>query len=78
VADAAVVTSIVILVPFALRGHLWWLVGSTNADAGISQLVRLLAICAVAAFAATYLVESALHLHRDRGPQGAPDGPGGP
>jgi hypothetical protein len=77
-ADAAVVTSIVILVPFALRGHLWWLVGSTNADAGIPQLVQLLAICAVAAFAATYLLESALHLYRDRGPPTAGDSPGGP
>lgn len=72
-ADAAVVTSIVILVPVAMRGHLWWLVGSSNAAAGIAQLVQLLTISAAAAFAATFLLESALHLHRDSGPQAASD-----
>jgi hypothetical protein len=62
-ANAAVTTSIGILIPFAMRDHLWWLVGSSNADAGISQLVQLLTIFAVAIFAATYALEAGLHLH---------------
>jgi len=45
-----VITCIGVLVPFALRYHLWWLVGSDNSAAGLSQLLQLLAIAAVAIF----------------------------
>lgn len=61
--DAAVVTSIGILIPFAFRYHLWWIVSSTNSSAGIPQLAAMLGICAVLIFATTLSVESLLGLH---------------
>ncbi len=36
-AEAAVITCIGVLIPFALRYHLWWLVGSDNTAAGLSS-----------------------------------------
>jgi hypothetical protein len=70
--DAAVITCIAVLVPFALRDHLWWLVGSTGAAAGLTQLLQLLAICALAIFAASYSGELAWNRVR---PAGAVSGP---
>lgn len=61
--DAAVITSIGVLIPFAFRYHLWWIVGSTNSTAGIPQLAAMLAICAVMIFATTVSVESLFRLH---------------
>jgi len=63
--DAVVITSVGILVPFALRGHLWWMVGSNPDAAGLSQLLQLLGIAAAAIFATSYLSESLLRRHRD-------------
>jgi hypothetical protein len=64
-ADALVIMCIGILVPFALRGHLWWLVGTNEATAGLTQLAELLVIFATAIFAVVYGAESGLRLHRD-------------
>jgi hypothetical protein len=61
--DAAVIASTGILVPFALRYHLWWLMGTTNQAAGLTQLLALCAISGAAIFATTYAVESLLRMH---------------
>lgn len=61
--DAAVVTCIGVLVPFALRYHLWWVVGATNATASIQQLVELLLLAAGLIFGAAFAGESILGLH---------------
>jgi hypothetical protein len=64
-AEAAVITCIGVLIPFALRYHLWWLVGSDNTAAGLSQLLQLLVITAVAIFSTAYLCGSLWRMHRD-------------
>jgi hypothetical protein len=64
-AESAVITCIGVLVPFALRYHLWWLVGSTNSTAGLSQLLQLLAISVVAIFSAAYLCGSLWRIRQD-------------
>ncbi len=61
--DALVITCLAVFVPFALRYHLWWIVGSTNAMAGVAQLTELLAIFAGAIFVTTFAVEGALRLY---------------
>jgi hypothetical protein len=61
--DAVVITCIGVLFPFALRYHLWWMVGSTNAMAGLTQLIELLLLFAAAIFATAFAVESGLRLH---------------
>jgi hypothetical protein len=65
--DAAVISSVGILVPFALRNGLWWVVGTDSAAAGLPQLVALVAISAVAIFALAYAAETALGLHAEPG-----------
>jgi hypothetical protein len=64
--DAAVITCLGILVPFALRYHLWWMVGSTNAMAGLTQLLGLLSLFAAVIFAVAYTIESKLRVHSPR------------
>jgi hypothetical protein len=61
--DAVVITSIGILFPFALRYHLRWMVGSTNATAGLTQLLELLLLFAAAIFASAFAVETGLRTH---------------
>ena len=61
--DAAVVTCVGVLVPFAFRYHLWWMVGTTNAAAGAAQITELVALSAVVIFTLTLGVESALRTH---------------
>src|ERR1035438_4352221 len=61
--DAAVVTCVGVLVPFAFRYHLWWMVGTTNAAAGAAQITELVALSAVVIFTLTLGVESALRPH---------------
>ena len=68
VVDAAVITSVGMFVPFALRNGLWWLVGSDSSAAGLSQLVALLAISVLVIFATAYAAETALHLHSEPRP----------
>jgi hypothetical protein len=63
--DSSVIMSVGILVPFALRYHLWWLVGSTNAAAGLAQLLGLLALSGIVIFGTTYIAESLLGLHSE-------------
>ena len=63
VIDALVITCIGILFPFALRYHLWWMVGSTNTVAGLTQLIELLLLFAGAIFAVAFAVETGLRLH---------------
>ena len=65
--DAAVITSVGMFVPFALRNGLWWLVGSNSSAAGLIQLVALLAISVLVIFVAVYAAETALHLHSESG-----------
>jgi hypothetical protein len=61
--DAAVSTSIGVLVLFGLRYHLWWIVGTTNATATLLQLIELLALAAGCIFLATFVTESLLGIH---------------
>jgi hypothetical protein len=61
--DAGVLACILVLVPFALRYHLWWIVGSRDAVAGIPQLAELLGIFAASIFIVVFAVESLLRLH---------------
>ena len=61
--DAGVITSAGVLVPFALRYHLWWLVGATNADASLGQLVELLLLSAGTIFAVVLSAESITGSH---------------
>jgi hypothetical protein len=61
--DAVVITCIGVFFPFALRYHLWWMVDSTNAMAGLTQLIELLLLFAGAIFAAAFAVETGLRLH---------------
>lgn len=59
------ITSVGILVPFAVRDHLWWMIGSNPDAAGLTQLLSLLGIFAVGIFAVAYICETLLRLHRD-------------
>jgi hypothetical protein len=61
--DAAVISSVGLLVPFALRNGLWWMVGSNRTAAGLPQLLALLGISILVIFVAAYAAETALHLH---------------
>jgi len=61
--DAAVLACIFVLVPFALRYHLWWIVGSRDAVAGIPQLAELLGVFAISIFSVVFAVESLLRVH---------------
>jgi hypothetical protein len=61
--DAAVVTCVGVLVPFAFRYHLWWMVGSTNAVAGAAQITELVALSAVVIFTLALGIETALRTH---------------
>ncbi len=61
VVDASVLTCGGVLVPFAFRYHLWWIVGGQNATAGIPQLAALLGIFALSIFFAVLALESLLH-----------------
>jgi hypothetical protein len=63
--DAGVITSAGVLVPFALRYHLWWLVGATNADASLDQLVELLLLSAGVIFAVVLSAESIMGSHSE-------------
>jgi hypothetical protein len=65
--DAGVLTCAGVLVAFAFRYHLWWIVGSHNAVAGLTQLVALLGISALAVFVVVFALESLLHIHAPRG-----------
>ncbi|MHB1508015.1 MAG: hypothetical protein ACYCST_01085 [Acidimicrobiales bacterium] len=58
--DAAVVTCIGVLVPFALRYRLWRVVGATNARASLLELVELLLFAAGPMFSAGFAGESIL------------------
>ena len=64
-AAATVITCVGVLVPFAVRDHLWWIVGSNPDAAGLAQLLQLLGIFTVAIFAVAYISETLLQLHRD-------------
>jgi hypothetical protein len=61
--DAAVITSVGLLVVLALRNGLWWMVGSNSTAAELPQLVALLAISALVISVTAYAAETALHLH---------------
>jgi hypothetical protein len=61
--DAVVITCVGVLVPFAFRYHLWWMVGSTNAAAGAAQVAELMAISAVVIFTVTLGAETLLGAH---------------
>jgi hypothetical protein len=61
--DAAVITSVGLLVALALRNGLWWMVGSNSTAAGLPQLVALLAIAALVISVTAYAAETVLHLH---------------
>lgn len=63
--DASVFMSVGILVPFAFRYHLWWLVGTNNSAAGLAQLVGLLVISGIAIFGVVFGAESLLGLHSE-------------
>ena len=54
-----------VLVPFALRYHLWWLVGATNTGASLGQLVELLLLSAGMIFAVVLSAESIVGSHSE-------------
>jgi hypothetical protein len=64
--DATVLTGLAVLIPFALRDHLWSLVGSSDAAAGVPQLAELLGIFTPGIFVTSLAIESALNLHPPR------------
>ncbi len=66
IVDALVAVSVGVLAPFALRYHLWWVVGSHNAVAGLGQLVALLTISSLVIFAVTLVVEVVLGYHEPK------------
>ena len=66
--DAGVLTCVGVLVAFAFRYHLWWIVGSRNAVAGLSQLLALLGISALSVFAVVFALETLLRIHPARLP----------
>ena len=77
--DAGVLTCVGVLVAFAFRYHLWWIVGSRNAVAGLTQLLALLGISAFSVFAVVLALESLLRIHAPRLPDsGAAGGAGLP
>ena len=61
--DALVITSIAVLIPFAFRSRLWWLVGSTDHRAGLGQLAELLVLVSGVSFVAVWVTETILGLH---------------
>ncbi len=63
--DALAATIVVGLVAFAFRYHLWWLVDSTNAQAGTRQLVLLLLSVAAPSFLVALVAETLLGLHSE-------------
>jgi hypothetical protein len=72
--DAGVLTCVGVLVTFAFRYHLWWVVGSRNAAAGLSQLLALLGITALAVFAVVLALETLLRAHPARLPDSGATG----
>jgi hypothetical protein len=66
--DAGVLTCVGVLVAFAFRYHLWWIVGSRNAVAGLAQLLALLGISALSVFAVVLALETLLRVHAPRLP----------
>ncbi|MGH3286511.1 MAG: hypothetical protein ACRDPD_17835 [Streptosporangiaceae bacterium] len=65
-ADASVLACGGVLVIFAFRNSLWWIVGSSGNLAGIPQLSLLLIIFAVPFFVLPFAAESLLRRHDDR------------
>jgi hypothetical protein len=63
--DAAVITSVGLLVALALRNGLWWMVGSNSNAAGLHQLVALLGIAVLVIFVTAYAAETVLRLHSE-------------
>ncbi len=62
-ADASVLACAGVLVIFAFRDSLWWIVGSDGNLAGIPQLSLLLIIFAVPFFVLPFAAETLLRLH---------------
>ena len=62
-ADASVLACAGVLVIFAFRNSLWWIVGSDGNLAGIPQLSLLLIIFAVPIFVLPFAAETLLRLH---------------
>jgi hypothetical protein len=63
VVDSAVLTCFGVLVPFAFRGSLWWIIGTNGNAAGVTQLAELLGVFAVVIFAVALTAESLFRLH---------------
>ena len=66
VVNAFVLTCAAVLVPFALRDSLWWIVGSNSGQAGVPQLGALLGIFALLIFAVAAAVDLPARLHPGR------------
>jgi len=69
-ADACVAAAAAVPIALGFRSSLWWLVGGTEATAGVAELTRLVAVVAVAVFAGVAAVETAAGIHDD--PSGTP------
>ncbi len=63
IADAVVLTCAGVLIPFAFRDNLWWIVASNSTAARAPQFAALLGIFALLIFAAVLAAESLLRLH---------------
>ncbi len=62
-ADAAVLAAASVPIALGFRSWLWWLVGATDATAGLTELVRLVLVAAVTTFALVLGVEAVVGVH---------------
>jgi hypothetical protein len=70
-ADATVVAAAAVPVALAFRSSLWWLIGTTDAIAGLEELDVLLVLVATVTFVGVLGVETLAGIHRGD-PTGAP------
>jgi hypothetical protein len=72
-ADAAVLAAAAVPVALAFRSSLWWVVGATDATAGLGELAGLLLVAMVAMFVLVVGAETLAGVHRP-GPASEPAG----
>lgn len=77
VTDAAVIAAAAVPATVGFRSSLWWLVGTTDGRAGLTELEVLLAIVAVATFSVVLVVEMVVGIHEGHGAAAGAD-PGRP
>ena len=63
-ADGAVIAAAAVPVAVGFRSSLWWLIGTTDERAGLTELEVLLVVVGVATFTVVLVVETMARLHR--------------